>query len=158
MKTLLSFTSLAVALGTVSACGTLGSRAAPDEFKVVTKAPLTVPPEYALRPPAPGEARPPELDPDRQGTVLAFGSNVGQNASTIEVRMVREAGAIATDPLVRSRVDFESARILRKPTDFADQIITAENTEDAEATDSATGGGDVRISNPRGAVVKLPGT
>lgn len=158
MKTLMTLSTLAVALGTVTACGSVGSRAAPDEFKVVTKAPLTVPPEYALKPPAPGQARPPELDPDRQGTTFAFGSNVGQNASEIEKRVVREAGAIATNPLVRAQVDFESAKILRKPGDFADEIISADDTSDAEATDSATGGGDVRIDGARGNVVKLPGT
>ena len=29
-----------------------------DEFRVVTKAPLTIPPDYSLRPPSPGEPRP----------------------------------------------------------------------------------------------------
>ena len=37
---------------------------APDEFKVVSKAPLVVPPDYALRPPSPGEPRPQELQPE----------------------------------------------------------------------------------------------
>ena len=31
------------------------TKVTPDEFRVVSKAPLVVPPEYALRPPAPGE-------------------------------------------------------------------------------------------------------
>ena len=35
------------------------SKVVPDEFRVVSKAPLAVPPDYALRPPAPGEPRPP---------------------------------------------------------------------------------------------------
>ena len=29
-------------------------KAAPDEFSVYTRAPLSMPPEYGLRPPAPG--------------------------------------------------------------------------------------------------------
>ena len=33
------------------------SKVVPDEFRVVTMAPLVVPPEYSLRPPAPGEDR-----------------------------------------------------------------------------------------------------
>jgi hypothetical protein len=32
----------------------------PDEFRIVTRAPLSVPPEFALRPPAPGAPRPQE--------------------------------------------------------------------------------------------------
>ena len=39
------------------------NKVVPDEFRVVTKAPLVVPPDYALRPPAPGEPRPQELQP-----------------------------------------------------------------------------------------------
>jgi len=40
----------------------LGKRS-PDEFAVVTRAPLSLPPEYALRPPQPGAQRPQELSP-----------------------------------------------------------------------------------------------
>ena len=40
------------------------SKVTPDEFRVVSKAPLVVPPDYALRPPAPGEPRPQELQPE----------------------------------------------------------------------------------------------
>jgi len=159
MKTLLSFSTLAVALGTVTACGSIGGeRPAPDEFKVVTKAPLTVPPEYALRPPEAGQARPPEVDPDLNNVTFAFGQNVGENASEVEKRAVREAGAIATDPVVRAQIDYENAKIIRKPGDFADEIMSAGDQPEGEATDSATGGGDIRIEGARGAVVKLPGT
>ena len=30
------------------------TKVTPDEFRVVTKAPLTLPPDFSLRPPAPG--------------------------------------------------------------------------------------------------------
>ena len=33
---------------------------APDEFSVVSRAPLTLPPDYGLRPPVPGALRPQE--------------------------------------------------------------------------------------------------
>ena len=36
---------------------------APDEFAVESRAPLTIPPEYDLRPPAPGAPRPQEVTP-----------------------------------------------------------------------------------------------
>ncbi|HUN51459.1 MAG TPA: DUF3035 domain-containing protein, partial [Candidatus Sulfotelmatobacter sp.] len=46
---------LAGAAGCDSIKATLGlEKSGPDEFAVVTKAPLTLPPDYALRPPAPG--------------------------------------------------------------------------------------------------------
>lgn len=36
-------------------------RVGPDEFAVESRAPLTIPPEFDLRPPQPGAARPQEL-------------------------------------------------------------------------------------------------
>jgi hypothetical protein len=51
----------------LAACGgdaarTFGfTREPPDEFQVQTRAPLSVPPEFALRPPRPGAPRPQEL-------------------------------------------------------------------------------------------------
>jgi len=58
----------------LSACGgdenlsrTFGLvRDAPDEFRVTTRAPLSMPPEYTLRPPRPGAARPQELSERQQ--------------------------------------------------------------------------------------------
>ena len=45
---------------TLSACGSnsLFSRDRPDEFAVSRQAPLVVPPDFSLTPPAPGTARP----------------------------------------------------------------------------------------------------
>ena len=37
------------------------TRDAPDEFTVTTRAPLSMPPDYSLRPPQPGASRPQEL-------------------------------------------------------------------------------------------------
>jgi len=61
----MSFNRVIVATALVAAAGLAGcqstqkalgmSKVTPDEFRVVTKAPLVVPPDYALRPPAPGE-------------------------------------------------------------------------------------------------------
>jgi len=39
---------------------------APDEFAVESRAPLTIPPEFDLRPPQPGAPRPQEKSPNQQ--------------------------------------------------------------------------------------------
>jgi len=39
------------------------TKVTPDEFRVVTKAPLVVPPDYSLRPPAPRRAAAPGTAP-----------------------------------------------------------------------------------------------
>ncbi len=64
--------ALTTVLG-LAACGgdelsrTIGlSRDAPDEFTVTTRAPLSMPPDYTLRPPRPGASRPQELSERRQ--------------------------------------------------------------------------------------------
>ncbi len=42
------------------------TRDAPDEFEVTTRAPLSMPPDFTLRPPQPGAARPQEQSQRRQ--------------------------------------------------------------------------------------------
>ena len=42
------------------------SRDAPDEFQVTTRAPLSMPPDFSLRPPQPGASRPQELTARQQ--------------------------------------------------------------------------------------------
>ncbi len=42
------------------------SRDAPDEFTVTTRAPLSMPPDFTLRPPRPGAPRPQEQSSQRQ--------------------------------------------------------------------------------------------
>jgi hypothetical protein len=125
---------------------------------VVTKAPLTGPPEYSLRPPGGGAALPPELDPAQQPAPTAFGVQAGANASAAERLFVAQARATAANPLIRQQIDFEESRILRKPRSFADIVLGNGDTAEAEASDSATGGGDVVVSKQNTSRVKLPGT
>jgi hypothetical protein len=96
----------------------------PDEFRVVRKAPLTVPPDYSLRPPAPGEARPQELSPDVQARVAVFGADYGKEASDAEKTFVKQIGGDAVDRTVRAEVDYDSSQIVRKNRSFADAILS----------------------------------
>src|ERR1039458_2342053 len=57
------------------------TKVVPDEFRVVTKAPLVVPPDYALRPPAPGEPRPQELQPESQARRALIGQRQAEQRS-----------------------------------------------------------------------------
>src|SRR5215468_3729703 len=43
-----------------------GKKVSPDEFKIVSHSPLTMPPNAELRPPRPGEPRPQETTPADQ--------------------------------------------------------------------------------------------
>jgi len=133
-----------------------GGTTGPDEFRVVTKAPLSIPPEYSLRPPAAGTSVPTEADPSRAPVAAAFGTSIGQNASAVERALVAAAGANAVSPTIRSIVDYEEAGTVRKSREDADQILSYSG--DGAVADSATGDGQVSISSGNPDRVKLPGT
>jgi len=88
------------------------TRDAPDEFQVTTRAPLSMPPDFTLRPPRPGATRPQELTQRQQAeaalapdTVLArpdAAVTPGQQA------LVAAAGRAAPAD-IRTRVDNEAA-------------------------------------------------
>lgn len=151
-----------------------GTKVTPDEFRVVTQAPLTLPPDYNLRPPRPGEARPQERDPDEQARAALFGDEMGQAASTGERSLVAAAGAEAVDPGIRDTIDFEAQGIVRRNESFVDRVLAfggssapppaplnpeqeAQRLEEEESIRRATGGGQVVIERRRGGF-KLPGT
>jgi hypothetical protein len=146
---------------------------APDEFRVVTKAPLVVPPDFNLRPPRPGEPRPNELRPDLQARAAVFGAQTGAAASPGERVLVAQAGATQVDPRIRNVVDEEGGDIARKPRSFADRVMFFRSSADrgdplaglseadrlrAEtAVKDATGGGQVTIQKSEPTGFKLPG-
>ena len=112
----------------LAGCGTVGqtfsnAKLAPDEFRVVTKAPLVVPPEYALRPPNPGEPRPQELQPESQARVALLGQRETAQRSQGEVLLAGKAGADKADPLIRYVVDDQYGAIAHKEKPFADRVM-----------------------------------
>ena len=145
-----------LASGGCSLFGNSGTSPGPDEFRVVTKAPLSVPPEYSLRPPAAGTSVPAEADPARAPVATAFGSTVGVDASAAEKALVSAADASATNPMIRSIVDYEEAGVVRKARDDADEILTYNS--DGTVEDGATGNEPVTIARGSGERIKLPGT
>jgi hypothetical protein len=110
------------------------SKVTPDEFRVVTKAPLVVPPEYALRPPAPGEPRPQELQPESAARNALLGQREAEQRSDGEKLLVAKAGAERADPLVRYVVDDEFGDIAHKEKSFADRVMFWRKDEPATAT------------------------
>ena len=117
-------------VGTVALAGcqstqrSLGmSKVTPDEFRVVTKAPLVVPPDYALRPPAPGEPRPQELQPESAARTALLGQREAEARSDGEKLLVAKAGADKADPLIRYVVDDEFGDVAHKEKTFADRVM-----------------------------------
>ncbi len=166
MTKLLLFILAGAALAMTSACSGLSKAAGispstPDEFRVVTKPPLIVPPEFSLKPPAAGVTLPPELDPARAERALAFGQDLGVDASASERLLVIKAGAVAISPVIRAQIDYEEAGIVHKPKSFADRVLFWRGSDEElveASTDSATGGEVVTIERSGTSRIKLPGT
>lgn len=99
------------------------SKVTPDEFRVVSKAPLVVPPDYSLRPPAPGEPRPQELQPEYAARAALIGQANAAGRSQGENLLVAKAGGDKADPLVRFVVDDETGDLSHKDKSFADSVM-----------------------------------
>ena len=99
------------------------TKVVPDEFRVVTKAPLVVPPDYALRPPSPGEPRPQELQPESQARLALMGEREAEQRSEGEKLLVAKAGADHADPLIRYVIDDEFGQVAHKERSFADRVM-----------------------------------
>ena len=99
------------------------NKVVPDEFNVVTKAPLVVPPDYALRPPAPGQPRPQELQPESAARQALLGQRDATNRSDGEKLLVAKAGGDKADPLARYVVDDEFGDLAYKEESFSDKVM-----------------------------------
>lgn len=86
----------------LAACGGGGllNRDRPDEMAVQRQAPLVVPPDFNLSPPAPGAPRPAEGAAQEQALEALFGGP--QARSSVETSALERAGAAA--PGIRSQV------------------------------------------------------
>ena len=78
----------------LAACGSSGGilgRDRPDEFAVQRQAPLVVPPDFNLTPPAPGTPRPAEGTASEQALEALFGGPAPRSA--VETSALDRAGA-----------------------------------------------------------------
>jgi len=102
-KTVMGVTALAM-IAMLAGCGGKGGgvmgHAAPDEFAVQRRAPLVIPPDFALSPPRPGAPRPQEADSSTQALQAMFGgaapTSPGQAALTDRAGVVPDAGIRST--------------------------------------------------------------
>jgi hypothetical protein len=144
-RTSILFVALAVGLplaagGCSGVKETLGlTKQSPDEFKVVSRAPLSMPPDYNLRPPTPGAPRPQEGTPrdQAQHAVFQYAETGGVAADAIppigegeadtaqssgESALLQSAGASGVDPNIRQLVDTETAEDAAASRTLADTL------------------------------------
>ena len=101
------------------------TRDVPDEYTVTTRAPLSMPPDYNLRPPRPGATRPQEVSERQQAEEtlvpqLALGGPKG-GTSTGQEALMQEAGPSAPSD-IRRKVD-QDARLQDADEGFIDKVL-----------------------------------
>ncbi len=105
------------------------TRDPPDEFQVATRAPLSVPPNFDLRPPRPGATRPQEgptrdqaaaVLAGRQGIVVGSPPPVASSAG--ESALLAAAGP-APGPNLRRQLDEENTLLESRDRGFTDRLL-----------------------------------
>ena len=80
----------------------------PDEFAVVTKAPLIMPPDYNLRPPRDGAPPTNQVEPTDSAQAALFDANgnktAGTDVSASEQQLLAAANATNPDHMIRQQV------------------------------------------------------
>ena len=119
--------------GTSEALG-LGKRQ-PDEFAVYTRAPLSLPPDYGLRPPAAGSARAAALAPRNEaryavtgGGVMPLGSARQGNPppageSPGAFALLERSGALNVEPDIRETVNQETSILASTDRSFTERLM-----------------------------------
>jgi len=109
----------------------LGKKA-PDEFAVYSRAPLSLPPDFGLRPPEPGNDRPQLVMPSDQAKAALAGGKSGTQRPAEQAKpaggpgvqaLLRELKATDTDPNIRSEVNAETSILAQESISFADKLI-----------------------------------
>ncbi len=130
-----SMVVLALAVG---GCDTLRGAAglnkkAPDEFRVVSRAPLSMPSHYGLKAPRPGTARPQETKvPSMAKQIVLDSGKAGlkkkpavilPGGDPAEIALLTKAGVDKADPKIRQLVNSESAVLAEARSGLVEQLI-----------------------------------
>lgn len=129
---------LAATLPFMAACGDtrmLGEKAVPDEMSVVEGPPLSLPPNFNLRPPRKGEqAR--ILDGGSTAQQILTGSPAAAEDGSVKEPnwLLEQAGADKADPTVREKLEAEN-RVMKKQGFW--EKLTNGNADEAPADEAA---------------------
>lgn len=96
-----------------------GNRNAPNEFVVTRNPPLVIPPDFALRPPRPGEPRPQEASPSQQALAAMFGGQA--QLSPGQQSLIDKAGG-APQAGIRSQAGSPGTNVVDKGSTAKDIV------------------------------------
>jgi len=126
------FSVIVIASLTLGACGTMRElsgldKNTPDEFRVLSKPPLVMPPDYNLRPPRAGEPAPQQLTPSAQAISALFPgrTKLPPAASAGENALTKTVGGNQVSANIRSMVSGDDTIVVEKGELLVD-ILTSE--------------------------------
>lgn len=104
------------------------SKKAPDEFAVVTRAPLEMPPDFNIRAPQPGAQRPQEESTTNMAKAAVLGEDATKavaqqnGVSEGEAVLLQKTGANKASDAIRATVDAEAPVIADEKTPGIDKL------------------------------------
>ena len=102
------------------------NKTAPDEFSVVTRAPLTLPPDYSLRPPDPDALGPQETTVQNRVKAALYdtaGDAAGGPTTAGENALLARAGATEAAPNIRKLINQDNSIYAEDEEGFVDSLI-----------------------------------
>ncbi len=139
---ILKVLGLTGAMAALGACGVMESiggskKVSPDEFKVVSHTPLTMPPNADLRPPRPGAARPGDQTPQAQARAVltpaptatgrggrpATGPVAATGSAAESQLLARAGGGVARGDDIRTQLNRESRILADSDRSLIDALI-----------------------------------
>ena len=114
------------------------TKESPDEFAVFQRAPLSLPPDYALMPPRPGSERPQAVNPrDRAAKALGIKKKASAQPTNTKTRLsslsrgersvLQFTGATKADPAIRMKIEEETGIMVTATKSFTDKITFWQN-------------------------------
>ncbi|HUO87598.1 MAG TPA: DUF3035 domain-containing protein [Rhizomicrobium sp.] len=135
MRRLIQIALLMGAAASLAGCDSIRAAAgndkeSPDEFAVVTKAPLVIPPDFNLRPPAPGTAPANQVEPTQAAQAALFSADPATVAASLPATMsagerylLANAGVQNADPAIRQQLASDAAGMRGSDDSFTNAIL-----------------------------------
>ncbi len=103
-------------------------KSVPDEFAVASPAPLAIPPDFNLRPPAPGADRPQQLSASQQARTALVGrarlqDYMNRGLTKGEATLLGHAGADVVPANIRETLDKEVSSFAAEEKTFTDKLV-----------------------------------
>jgi hypothetical protein len=158
-----------VAMVALSGCGSIRKSAgldkeSPDEFAVVTKAPLVIPPDYNLRPPKPGAVPTNQLSPTGAAQAALVGDDTGATGATpasggyseSEKSILTQADATNADHSIRQEIASDERSMQGSDQSFTDKMLFGGTTDNSDKAVNADANSNANTPAPAGAPAAAP--